>query len=353
MYTHFSEAERAERRLKIHRVLLVFALVLILITISTVAFHIIEGWSWFQSFYVTLMTISTIGGDPENELSVPGRVFNVFVMLAGLGVVGFAIGSFTHAVIESEFGSFFGRRKMKSEITKLKNHFIICGAGRVGRRISLELSTRNLPFVMIEKDVAKLAWAHDHNFLTILGDATSEPVLSEAGIESAKGLASVVGSDAQNVYIVLTARGMVAELPIVTRASEETAESKLLKAGATFVISPYAFTGQRLARLLTRPKLQRFIEQTFTALTDESLDLQIEEVTITGNSPLQGITLADADARFQLGVIVLAMRRKGGDFKFHPKRSEVVAAGDGLIALGTSVELVGLKRLAASAPASS
>jgi voltage-gated potassium channel len=323
-------------------------LVLVLIAAGTVGFHLIQGWEWFQAFYGTLMTISTIGAEPENQLSRAGRIFNAFLILAGLGVVGFAIGSFTHAVIESELGSFFGRRKMKGEIAKLKDHFIICGVGRVGRRIALELSARKLPFVVIEKDPLRAAWAQDRGFLTVVGDATSEAVLSGVHIESAKGLASVVGSDAQNVYIVLTARGMAPNLPIVTRASEETAESKLVRAGATSVISPYAYTGQRLARLLARPKVHRFIEQTFAALIDESLDLQIEEVTVNSGSALVGTKLAEIESRFQLGVTVLAVRWKGGELKFHPKSDQIISTGDVLIALGTSAELVGLERLAAT-----
>lgn len=323
----------------------VAALILTLLVGGTVGFHFIEGWEWFKAFYGTLMTISTIGAEPENQLSPSGRIFNVFLILAGVGVVGFAIGSFTHAVIESEFSSVFGRRKMKGEIAKLRDHFIICGVGRVGRRIALELAARKLPFVVVEKDPVKAEWALQRGFLTLVGDATSEVILSEAHIESARGLASVVGSDPQNVYIVLTARGMAPTLPIVTRASEEAAESKLLRAGATSVISPYTHTGQRLARLLTRPKVQRFIEQTFGALTDESLDLEIGEVTIGASSPLAGATLAEGSSRLQLGATLLAVRRNG-ELRFHPKSSEVLYAGDALIALGTSAEIAELEKVA-------
>ncbi len=330
------------------RVLLVAGLLVSLLTAGTVGFRMVEGWDWFPAFYATLMTVSTIGADPENQLSRPGQVFNAFLILASLGVVGFAIGTFTHAVIESELGSVFGRRRRKGEIAKLKDHFIICGVGRVGRRIALELEARKQPFVVVEKDPVKAAWAQGRGFLTVIGDATSEAVLNEVRIESAKGLASVVGSDAQNVYIVLTARGMAPNLPIVTRASEETAESKLVKAGATSVISPYTYTGQRLARLLTRPKIQRFLEQTFAALTDESLGLQIGEVTIGAGSPLTGAKLGDANARFQLGVTILALRPRGGELKFHPKLNDMLDEEDVLVALGTSEELAGLEKLAAA-----
>lgn len=329
-----------------YRVLLVAGLLLTLIAAGMIGFHLVEGWDWFEAFYATLMTISTIGAEPENQLSRAGRVFNAFLIFAGLGVVGFTIGSFTHAVIESELGFLFGRRRMKGEIARLKDHFVICGIGRVGRRIALELSNHKLPFVVIEKDPARIAWAQDRGFLMVTGDATSESVLSEARIEFARGLASVVGSDAQNVYIVLTARAMVPNLPIVTRASEEAAESKLMRAGATNVISPYAYTGQRLARLLTRPKIQRFIEQSFAALLDENQDLQIAEVAVGSASVLVGTRLAETESRFQLGVTILAVRWNGGDLKFHPRSSEIISAGDILVALGTSTDLTALERLA-------
>ncbi len=318
---------------------------LALIAAGTFGFHFIQRWDWFESFYATLMTISTIGAEPENQLSRAGRIFNSFLIVAGLGVVGFTIGSFTHAVIESELSFFFGRRRMRGEIARLSNHFIICGIGRVGRRIALELSVHKLPFVVIEKDPAKAAWAQEHGFLTVVGDATNESILSEVHIESARGLASVVGSDAQNVYIVLTARAMVSALPIVTRASEENAESKLVRAGATSVISPYAYTGQRLARLLTRPKIQRFIEQTLAALLDENQDLEIAELSVDPECTLAGAKLAETESRFDLGVTILAMRPNGGELKFHPRLGQIISVGDVLVALGTSAELAALRKL--------
>jgi voltage-gated potassium channel len=144
-----------------NRATLVFTLVLGLLVVGTVGFHVIEGWPWFQSFYGTLMTVSTIGSDPEERLSHNGRVFNVVLIFLGVGAVGFSIGTLTHAVIESELGLFFGRRRMEKEISKLRDHFIICGAGRVGRKVAAEIAARNLPFVIVEHDQAKAQWAQE------------------------------------------------------------------------------------------------------------------------------------------------------------------------------------------------
>lgn len=330
----------------LNRPLVVALLVTWMIAAGTLGFHLIEGWPWFKAFYGTLMTVSTIGAEPINELSHAGRIFNAILIFFGVGVVGFAIGTLTHTVIQSELGSFFGRRRMEKEISKLRNHFIICGAGRVGRRVAMEIAARNLPLVIIEQDPTQVQWAQEHGYPVIMGDATNEAVLQQARIEHARGLASAVTSDAQNVYIVLTARGMSPDLPIIARASEETAESKLLKAGAVTVVSPYNYAGMRIARLLTRPNVQRFIDLAFSSLADGDLDLQIEEIRVAEGSQLVGASLRDADVRHRLGVIILAIRREAGHLDFNPRPEQTLAVGDFLIAMGDSRKLKDLETLA-------
>ena len=321
-------------------------MVLGLLGLGTVGFHVIEGWPWFQAFYGTLMTVSTIGAEPENLLSHQGRIFNVVLIFLGLGVIGFGIGTLTHEVIESELGSFFGRRRMEKEISRLRDHFIICGAGRVGRRVAVEIAARNLPFVIVERDSGKAQWAQERGYPVVLGDASSEDVLRQARIEHARGLASAVTSDAQNVYIVLTARGMAPKLPIIARASEETAESKLLRAGASVVVSPYSYAGQSIARILTRPHVQRFIDLALSTLSEGNLDLQIEELRVVEGSKLVGSSLHESDVRRRFGVIVLAIRREGGRLDFNPGPEQTISAGDFLIAMGDSAKLRELENLA-------
>jgi voltage-gated potassium channel len=318
---------------------LVVALLALLIGAGTVGFHSIEGWGWFESFYGTLMTISTIGSKPEDLLSPRGQIFNVVVMFAGLIVVGFAIGSVTAAVVQFELSSFFGRRRMEKEIAKLKNHYIICGVGRVGRRIASEISARGFPLVVIEKEPARAQWAQEHNFPVIVGDASNEAVLRQAHIDHARGLASAVTSDAQNVYIALTARSLAPDLPIVARAAEEDAESKLIKAGATAVVSPYSFAGQRIARTLMRPRVQRFIDTAFSPLAEGGLDLQVEELRISEKCAMANQTFAQVDAERRFGVIILAIRRKDGHLEFNPGREGSAAPGENLIAIGDTEAL--------------
>jgi voltage-gated potassium channel len=322
------------------------ALVLGLVSLGTVGFHVLEGWSWFRSFYGTLMTITTIGAEPENQLSYPGQVFNILMMIMGFGVVGFIMAMIAQGVIEFELGTFFGRRRMEKEIARIQDHIIICGAGRVGRRLAVEVAARNIPVLIIEQDTAKAQWAIEQGFPVIIGDATSEVVLSQARLGHARGLASAVTSDAQNVYIVLTARGMAPKLPIVTRASDEHAESKMVKAGANSVISPYAYAGLRMARTLTRPNVQSFIDVALSSLNDGNLDLQIEEVRVADRSKLAGSTLAESDLRHRLGVIILAIRNETQGLDFNPKPDRKIAPGEFLIAMGDSQKLKTLESLA-------
>lgn len=331
---------------KLRGVAVVFLLAFALIGLGTVGFHIIEGWTWFDSLYGTLMTVSTIGADPENKLSHTGRLFNVGLIVLGVGVVGFAIGTFTQAMIQFELDTFVGRRRMEKEISKLRDHIIICGTGRVGRRVATELAERDIPILLVDKEPTRAQWAQEKNFPVIIGDASDESVLRAARIGFAKGLASTVNTDANNIYIVLTARGLAPSLSIVARASDESAESKLMKAGATTVISPYTYAGQRIARLLTKPSVQHFIDLASTSLTSGRLDLQIEEMRVSPRSKLTGMSLAEADIRHRLSVIILAIRRDGGDLEFNPPPERKIAAGDYLISMGDSQKLKQLENLA-------
>jgi len=328
----------------IRTAILIVVLVFALISVGTLGFHAIQGWDWFKSLYTTLMTVSTIGAGPENELNGRGEIFNVILILLGVAVVGFAIGSLTKAVVEFELGSFFGRRRMEKEISSIKNHFIVCGAGRVGRRVAAEVAARKYPLVIIERDQGRAAWAQERGFPVVIGDAASEAILRKARIEHARALASAVTSDAQNVYIALTARGIAPNIPIVARASEEDAESKLLRAGATTVVSPYSYAGQRMARILTRPYVQRFIDMALSSLSETNLE--IEEVQVGNPSKLAGKSLEETNIRDRFGLIVLAIRRQDGQLDFNPKPSETVSAGDYLIVIGSSQNLRELESLA-------
>jgi voltage-gated potassium channel len=236
---------------------------------------------------------------------------------------------------------------MERELAKLSHHYIICGAGRVGRTVALELRQRGQSCVIIEKDPVRAQWAEAENIPVLIGNASSEELLAKAGISRASGFVAAVNSDAENLYIVLTARGFRSDLQIIARASEEEATSKLLRAGATQVISPYFFVGRRMAQLFLRPNVLDFID---TAFGTERLDIEIGEVRIAERSLLAGKQLNDPIIRRQSGVIVLAVKDAEGKTGFNPALDAVIRAGDCLIVIGGDDQLKKLEALA-NAPA--
>lgn len=319
-----------------------------LVVIGTSGFHYIEGWTWFDGFYMTVTTMATVGYGEIHPLSHTGRIFNSFLIVASVMGAGLTIATFSQALLEFEFRNFFGRRRMEHELAKLSNHYIICGAGRVGRTVAKELRARGERCVIIEKDPARARWAENEKLPVIIGSASSEENLIKAHIDTARGFVAAVSSDAENLYIILTARGFRSDLQIIARASEEEATSKLLRAGATQVISPYFFVGRRIAQLFLRPNVLDFID---TAFGTERLDIEIGEVRVPGQSSLAGRKLADSMIREQAGVIVLAVKNAEGKMEFNPSANAVIQPGDCLIVIGGDAQLKKLEALA-NTPAS-
>jgi voltage-gated potassium channel len=256
-------------------------LLLLVRTIGTAGYHFIEGWPWFDGFYMVVTTLTTIGYQAVHPMSHAGRVFNVFVILAGVSLLLLGVGALSQALLEFELQSFFGRRRMEREIGRLEGHFIICGMGRVGRSVARELARKPVPFVIIESAEAKRERVTSENWLVLAGDATQEQTLRQAKIDRARGLIAATTTDATNLYIVLTARGLNAGLKIIARASEDNAEKHLLTAGADSVVSPYSFAGQRIAQSLLRPHVVSFLD---TATTHLGMDLELGEIHITPDS---------------------------------------------------------------------
>ena len=321
---------------------IVFVALVALVLIGMAGFHYLEGWSWFEGFYMVLTTITTIGYGEVHPLSHTGRIFNTFVIIAGVGLVLLFFGGATQALLEFELQSVFGRRRMDREIGRLSDHYIVCGAGRVGRSVARELARKPLPFVLIDNDADNLARYSDGGWLTLVGDATQAPVLRQAHIERARGLVASTTTDASNVYIILTARSLNPKLQIIARASEEEAEQHLLTAGANHVVSPYNFAGYRIAQTFMRPHVVDF----FDTAMNRQLPLEIEEVQVQAGSRVAGQTLEGSRIRQEMGVIVLAIKGEGSLMRFNPSPDEVIHQGDHLIAMG---EPDGLRRLEQSA----
>src|SRR5438445_10534773 len=313
------------------------------IVVGTAGYHFIEGWPWFDGFYMVVTTLTTIGYQEVHPLSHPGRIFNVFIILSGVALVLVGIGAITQALLEFELQSFFGRRRMEREIGRLSDHYIICGAGRVGRSAARELARRPVPFVIIEQNEAK-AQRYGDDWLTLAGDATQESTLRLAQIDRARGLFAATTTDATNLYIVLTARGLNPHLKIIARASEDGAEKHLLTAGADAVVSPYSFAGQRIAQSLLRPHVVSFLD---TATTHLGMDLEIGEVHIMPASTFAGKTLESSRIRQERGVIVLAIKRRDA-MRFNPAPDERIEPDDCLIAMGEPSQLRQLEQSVAS-----
>ena len=318
------------------------ALTLVIVA-GTAGFHFIEGWSWFDGFYMVLTTLTTIGYQETHPLSHAGRVFNIAVIVAGVSLVFLGIGALTQALLEFELHSFFGRRKMEREIDRLAEHYIICGAGRVGRSAARELARRPVPYVIVDNNEAKAA-RYSQEWLVLVGDATKEQTLREAHIERARGLVAATTTDATNLYIILTARGLNPKLKIIARASEEDAEKHLLTAGADAIVSPYSFAGQRIAQTFLRPHVVSFLD---TATTHLGIDLEIGEICVGANSGFAGKTIETSRMRQERGVIVLAIKR-GQGMRFNPSPDDLIETGDFLIAMGEPAQLRQVEQMAAS-----
>ncbi len=309
----------------------VLAILLVLLVIVGIAgFHLIEGWTYFDGFYMVLTTITSIGYGEIHPLSHAGRLFNSFVIITGVGLVLLLVGGASRTLLEFELQSVFGRRRMDREISRLTGHFIICGAGRVGRSAARELARRPLPFVVVDTNEEKLKKYSSEGWLTVLGDATLAHVLHELRIEHAQGLVAATTTDAINIYIILTARSLNPKIKIIARAAEEDAEKHLLTAGADSVVSPYRFAGYRIAQTFMRPNVVDF----FDTAMNQKRPLEIEEVKVEKGARFAGQTLESSRIRQELGVIVLAIKGEHTAMRFNPPPDEVIHVGDHLIAMG-------------------
>jgi len=312
------------------RIALAGLAILVTIVVGSVGFYFLEGWSLLTSVYMALQTVTTVGYGDQVPTTTAGRAFATVFMLLGAGAVLYSLTVVAQSVMQTQLLNALGTRRQRKEMQNLSNHYIVCGAGRVGRRIIRNLQRQSLPFVVIETDPERISELRDHNLCLVAGDATSEDNLLAAGVERAHGLAACLPDDAANVYTVLTARGLNPNLHIVARAVEEQAESNLIRAGANRVVSPTIIGSQSMGRALLKPAIADFMD----SIVAESLDLVFEEVTIDNHSPLIGQTFKENALFNYQSVIVVARRRRGGELEFQPRRDSKIEEGDLLIVVG-------------------
>lgn len=299
---------------------------------GTAGYSLIEGWDLLDSLYMTVITMATIGYGEVRPLSPTGRVFTLFVIIFGVGNAAYLVGLFTRAIIEGSLRRVLGRRKLEKQIKAIRDHYIICGYGRIGRVIAREISAGGQPLVVVESNPDTIESIELDGHLYVVGEATDDGILMEAGIKQARGLISVVNSDADNVYIVLSARALNEDLTIIARASREKTVDKLKRAGADRVVSPYHIGARKMAQAVLRPTIADFIETTVHG--GDGMDLAMEEIIITEDSKLKDVALIDSGIRRDLNVIVIAIKKDDGEMLFNPSAESRINVGDILIAVG-------------------
>jgi voltage-gated potassium channel len=303
----------------------------VVIAVGVAGFMLITGMGVIDALYMTVTTISTVGFREVRPLGPAGQLFTIALIVSGVGLVFYAASSMARELIEGELRRGFGRRKVQRQISQTTGHVIVCGLGRMGRSVCRELAAKPAPFVIIDRDPEALRHAESEGFLLVAGDASEDDVLRAAGIERAQGLVAALSKDADNVYVVLSARELAPQLLIVARAEDERSERKLLHAGANRVVLPYAISGHRMAHALLRPAVLDVID---LATHSRQLELQIEEVAVPPGAFCAGATLEQSGVRDQFGLIVIAIKKPDDTMQFNPTAETHIDAGDRLVLMG-------------------
>jgi voltage-gated potassium channel len=311
--------------------LIIVALLAFIIAAGTIGFEIIEGWSFMDALYMTVITIATVGYQEIRPLGDTGRLFNMILIFFGLGTTTYVAASVVRFMVEGRIRAIMGRRRLDRRIDRLKGHYIICGYGRIGRILCQTLQQKPVALVAIEKSAELIPLMEQDRVLFVQGDSTSEEVLQRAGIARAKGLVAVLGTDTDNVFLVLTARQLAPQLMIIARASREDSKSKLRAAGANIVESPYEMGAFRLAQRIMRPAVTSFLDSAFSEVRK---DIQMEELTVSGTSPLAHLSLKDSGIRQKFNLIIIAIKSTDGAMLFNPSFETTIRPGDTVIAVG-------------------
>jgi voltage-gated potassium channel len=327
------------------RFLLLALVPAVLVVIGTLGYWILEpDYTLFDALYMTVITLTTVGYEEiHHPLDTRGRVFTILLLFGGVFTVFYAVSEIIRGVVSGELQVIYGRRRMERDLAGLKNHLIVCGYGRMGKLVCREFSREGQAFVVIEREEHLLRGFDIPLGRALPGDATSDAILKQAGVERARALVVVAASDADNLYITLSARLLNPNLFIVVRAESDQAEEKLRRAGANRVVSPYAIGGFRVSQAVLRPAVVDFIE---LATRTDYLDLQIEEVSIAAGSRLADKTLQEGKVRREFGIIIVAIKKADGSMVFNPPGDAFMIAGDTLIALGHRQQLDQLEALA-------
>jgi voltage-gated potassium channel len=315
----------------------------LLVCIGTAGFRLLEGFSLLDSLYMTVITLTTVGFGELHPLSPAGRVFTMLLILGGGGIAAYTITASLDYLISGQWRAHWDTRRRRKMLDSLNRHVIVCGFGRVGRFVAQDLKAEGVPFVILEQNPERMEQARRFGYLALQGNAANENVLEQAGIRRARGLVAAVDSDAENVYITLTARGLNPDLNIIARANFEESEPKLLRAGANRVLLPYSISGRRMVTMLLHPEVADFLEEVAHA---GGMELLLEQVKVGKGCKLEGLTLAETKSRLQLNVSVLAYKNPGSSVNQRPVAETRFREGMQVFAFGTRDDLRLLMELA-------
>ncbi len=321
-------------------------LVLGVLVFGTLGYMVLEDWRMLDAFYMTIITISTVGFGETQPLGVEGQMFTILLIVLAVTLLAYGVSGVVDYIATGKLLMTVEENRRESQLKRMENHFVVAGYGRVGREVALALRHERVPFVIIDENADVLTQANtEDEVLGVLGSATEDDVLLEAGIARARGIICATGSDATNVYIVLSARGLNADLLIISRASDGNSEAKLQRAGADRVISPYILSGRRMANLAVRPFVVDFLDVTGSA---GQLEKTLEEIVIQEGSILENRTIGEADLGSRTGALIVALYRVTGDLLTNPRIDTLLEAGTRMIVLGTRDALDATEALAAN-----
>lgn len=327
------------------RLYFAIAVPFILTGVGTVGYKVIEGdeWEWFDALYMTAITLTTVGYGETHPLTPMGRIFTIFLLYTGVFTLFYTASEIIRAVVSGEVRANLGRTRMLQTLAEMKDHVIVCGLGRMGKLVCEEFEKNGVPFVIVDENESLINHNEYKHGVSLAGDATNDEVLIKAGVQRAKTLVIVLPSDADNLYITLSAHVLNDKLTIIARAEDESSEAKLRRVGADIVVSPYVIGGHRVAEAVLRPTVGHFLDQ---ATSRTVSDYQIEEIIVQEKSPLIGQTLASADIGQKLGVVIVALKHEQGSMIFNPKGDTQLNLGTVLVAVGNRQALDQLENFA-------
>lgn len=336
-------SERYEPQATLRRVWIAFSALAIITTVGVLGYTFLEGWSFMDALYMTVITLTTVGYREVHDLDTTGQLWTMILLITGVGTLFYAAVTSVELAVEGTIGGYFERRRMRIEISKLNRHYILCGFGRVGRQVAREFALDRVPFVVIDNNPQKVEECLAEGYLAMLGEASEDGVLQEAGVQRAKGLVAAVNSDADNVFVTLSARKINPDLYIVARASSEESADKLEIAGADRTLSPYAVGGRRLASLATQPLIVDFLD--VVTRGRKGIEFRLEEFGVPKESPLANCTIGELQIGEKTGAMILAIRTEEGKFDTTPSAQDRILPGDTLIVLGTREQIGRLESL--------